>query len=343
MLSNMILREDKLIDKELKSDKHGLISRTLTKEKLKDLYYVQNKSLQDIANEYNCTRPMVKMLMDKYFLKRRRRSEARVLAIKKGKFENLDHYIIDENFFSNWSLGMAWVLGLLFTDGNVQSITKTGTGLRVSICSIDLELLEKVRNLINSSKPISKRVQSYDKSKYIYFFEFFRERMREDLYKLGLIQRKSLTMKFPNVPEKYMRHFIRGCWDGDGTVYISNGKLNASYVSGSRDFIERLVLELYKVGIFRKRLHSINIDEITRMRSDYPGGNYPLAIHKDKRSNAYSIKLNSRENLEKLFHYMYDVVHESMYLTRKYKKFVEGLGLQSQDRTLKKLQGELFK
>jgi truncated hemoglobin YjbI len=41
--------------------------------------------------------------------------------------------------------------------------------------------------------------------------------------------------------------------------------------------------------------------------------------------NAYYIKIQTRENVEKLFHYFYDGVDESMYLTRKYKKFVEGL------------------
>ncbi|MEW6409859.1 MAG: LAGLIDADG family homing endonuclease [Nitrospirota bacterium] len=318
-------------NKKIKPDKYGLITRTLTKEKLEDLYYVQNKSLQDIANEFNCTRPMVMLLMNKYGLQRRKRSEARVLAIKERKIEKFEYDNINENFFSEWTPGMAWVLGILFTDGNVQYTTKTGTGLRVSISSVDLELLEKVRTLLNSTKPIKKNVQSYDKSKYIYRFEFFREKMREDLHKLGLIQRKSLIMKFPDIPEKYMRHFIRGCWDGDGTVYISAGKLNASYVSSSRYFIERLVQEFYKIGIYRQRLHQLSFNKIKKTRSKFGFSNYPLAIHAEKRSKAYYIKLNSRENLEKLFHYLYDGVDESIYLARKYKKCVEGLGLEVKD------------
>jgi len=34
-------------------------------------------------------------------------------------------------------------------------------------------------------------------------------------------------MAFPKIPDEYIRHFVRGCWDGDGTVYIEkrNGNL----------------------------------------------------------------------------------------------------------------------
>jgi hypothetical protein len=64
-----------------------------------------------------------------------------------------------------------------------------------------------------------------------------------------------------------------------------------------------------------------------RMWLNYPNGKYPLAIHKEKRSKSYYIKLDSRKNLEKLFHYFYDDVDESIYLTRKFKTFVKGLKL----------------
>ena len=304
--------------------KYGLITEALTKEKLIDLYYKQNKSLQDIAKEYNCSRQTVKFLMERYGLQRRKRSKARVLAIKEGKFKNFEYYDINENFFSEWTPQMAWVLGLIFTDGCF--IQEGG----ISICSIDYELLEKIRHHQNSTKPIKKISQSYDKTKHIFKYGFCRERMSEDLQKLGLIQRKSLNMQFPMVPEGYTRHFIRGCWDGDGTIYIDkNRKLNANYVSGAKEFMEQLVEKLHKHGIHRKRPYSESKREIERLRSIYSIGRYPLKIFIDSRSKSpsYSIKLNSRENMEKLFHYLYDGVDESMYLSRKYKVFLKGLQL----------------
>lgn len=308
--------------KKLDSE-YGLITEALTKEKLIDLYYKQNKSLQDIAEEYNCTRQWVQLLMERYGLKRRKRSQARVIAIKEGKFKDFECDLINEKYFSEWTPKMAWVLGLLFTDGCISYYG------RVSISSIDYELLEKIKQHLNSTRLIKRQVQSYDKSKHIYSFAFYRENMREDLWKLGLIERKSLTMEFPKIPEEHMRHFIRGCWDGDGTVYLTGEKIEAKYVSGSKDFITKLVDELFKVCIGRVYTRSIPNGELKRLKQLYGFGKYPLGIYEDYRTKAisYSIKLNSRDNIEKLFHYLYDGVDESMYLSRKYKVFLKGLQL----------------
>jgi len=60
-------------------------AKTLTKEKVEELYYKQKKSLQDIAKEYGCTRQWIFLLMEKYGFKRRTRSEATREAIKRTK------------------------------------------------------------------------------------------------------------------------------------------------------------------------------------------------------------------------------------------------------------------
>jgi len=235
------------------------------------------------------------------------------------------YHEINENFYSKWSPEMAWVLGLLFTDGSIQPFS-------ISIWSMDIELLEKVKKALNSSKPIGTTAQSYDKSKHIYTFAFYREKMIGDLNRLGLHQRKSLNMIFPIVPGEYMKHFIRGCWDGDGSIYFESGKLRGSYTCGSLNFIERLVQELYKIGIY-KRKPPLDKTDADKMWLNYPDGRFPLKIHEEKRSKSYYIKLDTREKVEKLFHYFYDGVDESMYLSRKYEVFVKGLKLVKREKT----------
>ncbi|MBM4136694.1 MAG: hypothetical protein FJ241_07670 [Nitrospira sp.] len=114
------------------------LTQSLKKELLKNLYNTQEKSLEDIAKTFGCTRQQIGNIMNQYGLKRRKRSKARLLAIKKNKFDRFQHDDINEDFFTIWSPGMAWVLGLLFTDGNVR---RTGADLRISISSIDLGIL----------------------------------------------------------------------------------------------------------------------------------------------------------------------------------------------------------
>jgi len=57
----------------------------LPKEKVEELYYKQKKSLQDITKEYGYSRNWIMLLMEKYGLKRRTRSEATIEAINQGK------------------------------------------------------------------------------------------------------------------------------------------------------------------------------------------------------------------------------------------------------------------
>ena len=223
----------------------GEIAQNITKGILQELYCKQNKSLGDIGNEFGCTRQYVFKLMKIYGIERKTQSKAMIEAIKKGKFERFEYHKFNENFFSKWSPEMGWALGLLFTDGHIH-------GNMIQFTSVDKILLEKVRTLFQSSRPIYKRTQSYDKTKHIYAFTFSHPKTGEDLKKLGLHERKSLDMVFPVIPEEYIRHFIRGCWDGDGSIFFEEHKLIASYISGSKIFIERLVEELYKIGIYKK-------------------------------------------------------------------------------------------
>ena len=80
----------------------------------------------------------------------------------------------------------------------------------------------------------------------------------------------------------------------------------------------------------REKSFNITSDE---MWLEFPEGRFPLKIHKDKRANAFYIKIQTRENMRKLFHYFYDDVDESMYLTRKYNVFVKGLNLEKKEKT----------
>ncbi len=94
-----------------------------------------------------------------------------------------------------------------------------------------------------------------------FFWNFMRKEMMDDLSKIGLTQRKSLTMQFPMVPENHKRHFIRGCWDGDGGFSVNPMSPMGHYTCGSKEFIEKIVDELYQVGIVRRQIDKASHEE----------------------------------------------------------------------------------
>jgi hypothetical protein len=138
-------------------------------------------------------------------------------------------YAVNENFFKEWSNEMAWVLGLIITDGCVNSKNSFGFSQQ------EEPLVMKVRDLFGSTHPI----RPPEKGRQTYILNVGSQVMVKDLNELGVTPAKSLTMKFPDVPSDYIHHFIRGVFEGNGWVQNRGYVLNIT--SGSMDFAEGLL------------------------------------------------------------------------------------------------------
>ena len=139
-----------------------------------------------------------------------------------------------------------YLLGLIFADGNISN------GGVVSISLRDADFLEEIGGIVGrevhtyiyraENKPISSLTLG-GKNLATYL-------MRYDLY-----PRKSNTMKFPgNIPQEYMRDFIRGEFDGDGYISIGDhhhggARIAFGFSSGSMEFLLALREALLQMGI----------------------------------------------------------------------------------------------
>lgn len=298
--------------------KRGTLVKKLNKEVLERLYSLEKKSLADIADIFSCSRQYIKKKMTQLGIERRSRSEAREVALNSNKLfydkklENGERervffkkYTINENFFSSWSDAMAYVLGVIYTDGNL-SYTKAPHAkkeyLRFSVAQKEPELLEKILLLLDADYPIRKKSNIVNNRKIeINYFEIQNESLCKDLIHIGVTPKKSLTIKFPTIPNEFIRHFIRGCWDGDGSISKSStsNTYRASFVSGSYHFVFHLINYLKYEGFEVK----------------------PYKV--EKKNPIFYFKIDGNKQVSKLFHYLYDSVSPKMYLDRKYKKFFE--------------------
>ncbi len=268
----------------------------LTEPELVDLYLNQKKSLGDIAQLYGVSRTAVHKKLNKYGIAQRTKSEARIEAQKQGKLPQ-KFFDINDNFFAKWSPEMAYVLGLIITDG---CISKAG---QVSLNMNDNELLEKVKKVLGSEH----KIEPSKHQKGLYCFHFARVKLVEDLLKFGISSRKSLTVKFPDVPQDFLTHFIRGVFDGDGSVYFDkrskNYPIRTNFHSGSKDFIEKLEDSLIKLGMPKRR---------------------KISQQKTKNGVYYGIRYGHKDSL-KLHTILYNNTQNGLFLARKYKRFLEGL------------------
>jgi hypothetical protein len=289
-------RENAMENNEYIRQKRGVADDFLTKEKLHDLYFNSFLSFGEISKIANTSRANISYKFKKYGFVARAAGESRNIALSKGKFDNKEHKPYNKAFFDSWSNEMAYCLGLLFTDGNVSK------NAVITFSQKDIELVEKFANMIDYRGKMYFRKERKSKTENAgecYVLQIGSKEIANKLLEYGITANKSLTIKFPSMPNSYVRHFIRGCWDGDGTIYKerATGKYRAKFISGSVDFINTMKTHLRTAGLSYQNTHK-----------------HPTA-------NAYSFQYTSISDLCKLFSYLYDGVDESQYLRRKYMLF----------------------
>lgn len=162
-------------------------------------------------------------------------------------------YNRDFDFFSSIDTeSKAYWLGAIYADGNIMACEKYGA-YHASFSSVDKDWIEMFRSDIAYEGPLlMEHHKKYDKD--IWKLNFGNRTIAKQLIEIGCTPSKSMTMQFPTLPESLVHHFIRGYFDGDGCVFLSKPTwhykesdailVKSTVVSGSKDFLERLVFEL---------------------------------------------------------------------------------------------------
>lgn len=155
---------------------------------------------------------------------------------------------INSLFFQTWSPSMAYILGFIFADGAIEDVQKSSRTCYLSITSKDLEILEQIKNVMDSKHTIYSilpvELVFPGNRKYItskkYVFRIGSKQIYNDLLSLGVTPRKSSSICFPKIPLDLLAFFIRGYFDGDGCVYLKKSKPWIIFTSGSYKFLEGL-------------------------------------------------------------------------------------------------------
>lgn len=133
----------------------------------------------------------------------------------------------NERFFDEPSPEMAWVLGLVFTDGCLSEARNSHRS-RLSIKSIDYQLLETVRSVSENNGRIFNAGKTSAQNE-IYRLEWSHPQIISDVMKWGVVPRKTLNLTFPyGLPKELWNDFIRGLFDGDGCIHLSIDKRRKS-------------------------------------------------------------------------------------------------------------------
>lgn len=154
-------------------------------------------------------------------------------------------YKYNINLFVNPSELTYYLLGVCISDGGVDPNSR-----RISITSKDKEWLQTISQIVCDGKPLYKIKHSN-----CYALRISNRYITNWFVANECIKNKSLVVKFPNIPEKYLSHFIRGVFDGDGCIthnaigHSRVRQIRTYIVSASYDFIIALSQKLDELKI----------------------------------------------------------------------------------------------
>lgn len=125
----------------------------------------------------------------------------------------------------------AYWLGFLTADGYVQDLKDS---IELCLAEIDKEHIEKFKRDIESSHKIGKKtVKLNDKLFNAYRISIKDKQMANDLRKYGFTSNKSYDAYIPidQINNKFINHYIRGFFDGDGSIYLGTKNKNLLRIS----------------------------------------------------------------------------------------------------------------
>lgn len=206
-------------------------------------------------------------------------------------------YHVDDDFFNDINTEMkAYVLGLIFADGCVHK----RNNFSITLKSKDRYLLENVNIILKSNFPIVDSLERYSKKeKYTEKsnLSITSKKIISNLEKIGCVQRKSDILKFPIIDEKHMNHFMRGYFDGDGSVFTTKQNDIRFSIISTKEFCDDYLKKL-----------------------PYKGRTTPK---KEKRTdkNVYYVSIGGKNQIKLIYNFLYN--NSNVFLERKHIIFKE--------------------
>ena len=158
--------------------------------------------------------------------------------------------------------------------------------LRLKLKRGDKKHIELFRDCLGSNHKIIDEIGKVVVSGRTYTSEYsslsiYNTKLVKDLIKHGCTNKKTFTITFPELREDLIRHFIRGYFDGDGSIYQNKTKNLKSFnvVSASLTFINSII------NVFEKLDITICISDV---------------------ENLYRIYVSNYDGINKIYDYMYN-------------------------------------
>lgn len=150
---------------------------------------------------------------------------------------------VNTNYFSQQNNRMAYIMGFLAADGNVS---KVGNRIQSQLSIKDKNQLIMIQSEIGGCE-----VYEYESNGYLSCGWYcYSAQIKRDLAKYGIVPQKTGKLSVPkNLKKEYWRDFIRGYFDGDGSVYKDGTGIRVNITSANVEILEDINSYFLENGI----------------------------------------------------------------------------------------------
>ena len=227
-----------------------------------NLYETGNYTQKQLSEKFNCYILTIGNII-------RRKDNSFIKPNKK--------YEVNEDFFENINDEQkSYWLGFLYADGYVRMKDGKSGHLKLKLKCGDKNHIELFRDTIESNHKIVYNKEIVKKGEQEYICEsntlnVYSTKLTKDLFDKGCVTNKTFIIKFPFWLDKTLvRHFIRGYFDGDGSINKVKNRDNSFVVriAGNDEFISNLHDVIREYGIIPSNIHKsgkISILHISRI------------------------------------------------------------------------------
>ena len=233
-------------------------------------------------------------------------SYQKILRVYPEKFSTIKKkttYQVNTLFFRSIDTEeKAYWLGFLYADGY-----NSGTYIQIAIISTDDNHLRKFRKSLQSTHPI--RYYDVDNTARITISD---KQLSQDLKIIGCVPRKTYVGRMPkktHLPDKWLRAFIRGYFDGDGNI--------SKLIKQDPIMARGLTRKIKKVSITTKTKEMAQ--DLVKAIEIMCGIHF--LTYWDNELDRYEIYAEGEINVCTFLNAIYREAH--IYLDRKYKQYLE--------------------
>lgn len=213
-------------------------------------------------------------------------------------------HITNTNYFDKIdTFEKAYIIGILLADGCVNF---KKNAVMLSLSGDDGYLVQMIADVLFKTKyPVKSDNQSLKNKNHRDRFKFYLvdKHICNQLSALGFCQNKTINNNFTikNIPENFRAAFIRGFFDGDGSIYITKKQSVNVHFVGLESILVEIKKELQTLGI-RSSIYSCHSTNIVK-----------------------ELRFGDIKSIKKYYDFIYN--DNSLFLQRKKKKFENGFKL----------------